>query len=103
MPLYTLETDRTPILVVAAVDAGEARAICDSSMEELQDLGVFRDGKDVVIRDADEDERAYWDAAIAEAVEEGDVDSPEQAEEESHMVLLIPLADGEDDPEDEDG
>lgn len=102
MPLYTLEAGGMPILVVAAADSDEARSICDDSMEELLELGVFDEDQETTLRDADKEERAHWEAAIAEAVEEGEVDSREQAEEEAHMVLLVPLADDEDLDEDEE-
>ncbi len=102
MPLYTFDAGDTPVLIVSAADLATAQAICDEAADELQDLGAFGASGDVTIRDADQEERMHWEAAIADAVELGEVDSREQAEEENHMVLLVPLAQGgnEDDLED---
>lgn len=107
MKIFTLEIGGRPVAAVRAEDLEQAQELIedDAFQDDLQDLETddssLWDGEaPLSLREADEDERAAFQASWNQGVADGDI---EEDDENLHVVFLVPVYEEEDeDEEDED-
>ncbi len=103
MPFFTTEIAGQPTMAFAARDYACALAFVDMDFlcSELMDLRAVDsaplwNGKaNLLVRDATEEELAAWDAQVAMAIREREIDRREDALGMSWLIFLVPYRDPE--------
>ena len=101
MPIFTTEIAGRPTMAFAARDYASALAYMhmDFLRSELRDLRAA-DGTplwygkaNLVVRDATEEELSAWEAEVAEAIREREIDRREDALDAGWFIFLVPYLD----------
>ena len=103
MPIFTTEIAGKPTVAFAARDYTDALTFVhmDFWRSELRDLRAMDgaplwDGQaELVVRDATEEETSAWEADVAVAIREGEIDRREDALDPGWFIFLVPYRDPE--------
>ena len=103
MPIFTTEIAGRPTVAFAARDYASALAFVhmDFLCSELRDLPApegapLWDGQaELVVRDATEQEKSAWDAEVAQAIQEREIDRREDALDAGWFIFLAPYREPE--------
>lgn len=101
MALFTVEADGKPICTFAADDIAEAGQMAEVEREEWTEIGAFAEEANVSVRQANLGEALLWKEVASEAIEDGAVETQQEAEE-SIVAFHVPVADDDGDDEDDD-
>jgi len=104
MAIWTVENNGRALVAFSSDTLDAAKAwVAEEGADSLgADLLLFVDdegkalwdGKSVLtVRDSTGDERDVWTGGVAQAVEEGAIEDPQEAEDEGFLVFLVDVND----------
>lgn len=104
MAIWTVENNGRALVAFSSDTLDAAKAwVAEEGADSLgSDLLLFVDdegeplwdGKSVLtVRDSTGDERDIWTGGVAQAVEEGAIEDPQEAEDEGFLVFLVDVND----------
>lgn len=106
--IYTLETAGHPVVafsaenLLAAEDTSKAPWLRADLMVlvDADDAPLWDETSKLSVREATGEEKESWDKGVARGIDEGGLDTREDAITEGYIVFLVPVRDPTDDPED---